>query len=62
MLRCGKNKRETGVVGKTRCIDFPTGVTPVCIPFDGPHGPVAIQVGLDACRPRTTEAELASVN
>lgn len=48
------------VVGRTRCIDFPQGATPVGIPFESPHGPVAVQVGLRCCKRRSIEEDLAA--
>jgi chemotaxis protein CheX len=34
------------VTGKDHTIGFPSGLSPVCIPFDCPWGPVSLQVGL----------------
>jgi chemotaxis protein CheX len=36
----------TVITGKGHCIDFPRQVSPICIPFDSPWGPVAVEVGL----------------
>jgi len=36
----------TVITGKGHCIDFPKQITPICIPFDGPWGAVAVEVGL----------------
>lgn len=36
----------TVITGKGHCIDFPRQITPMCIPFDSPWGPVAVEVGL----------------
>jgi chemotaxis protein CheX len=34
------------ITGKNHSIDFPSGLTPVCIPFQCDWGPVTLQVGL----------------
>jgi chemotaxis protein CheX len=36
----------TVIVGKGHAMAFPHNVTPICIPFDCPWGPVAVEVGL----------------
>ena len=36
----------TVITGKSHCIEFPTRVTPICIPFDSQWGPITIEVGL----------------
>jgi CheY-specific phosphatase CheX len=43
------------VVGRGHCIDFPSRVRPICVLFDTPAGPIALEVGLD-----TSEVELAT--
>ena len=34
------------ITGKSHCIQFPTKVTPICIPFDSAWGPITVEVGL----------------
>jgi chemotaxis protein CheX len=34
------------VTGTSHCVVFPKEVTPVCIPFDSPWGPVVVEFGL----------------
>jgi chemotaxis protein CheX len=34
------------ITGKGHCIDFPSKVTPICIPFECAWGDVAVEVGL----------------
>jgi len=34
------------ITGKGHCIQFPTKVTPICIPFDSEWGPITVEVGL----------------
>ena len=34
------------ITGKSHSIRFPTKVTPICIPFDSPWGPITVEVGL----------------
>jgi len=34
------------ITGRNHCIQFPSRVTPICIPFDSPWGPVTVEVGL----------------
>ena len=36
----------TVITGKNHCIEFPTKVTPICIPFTSPWGDIAVEVGL----------------
>ena len=35
------------VVGRSRCLAFPPAATPLCIPFETSHGPLAVEFGLD---------------
>ncbi|HID76588.1 MAG TPA: chemotaxis protein CheX [Planctomycetaceae bacterium] len=47
----------TVVSGKCHCIDFPSRVPPICIPFETPFGPMSVQVGLvetDTCTDQRT--------
>lgn len=34
------------ITGKAHCIQFPTKVTPICIPFDSEWGQITVEVGL----------------
>ena len=34
------------ITGKSHCIQFPTKVIPICIPFDSEWGPITVEVGL----------------
>lgn len=34
------------ITGKGHCIQFPTKVTPICIPFDSEWGPITVEIGL----------------
>jgi chemotaxis protein CheX len=34
------------ITGKGHCIQFPTKVAPICIPFDSEWGPITVEVGL----------------
>ncbi len=34
------------ITGRGHCIQFPTKVTPICIPFDSEWGQIAVEVGL----------------
>lgn len=34
------------ITGKAHCIQFPTKITPICIPFDSEWGPITVEVGL----------------
>ncbi len=36
----------TVITGKFHCIEFPTKVAPICIPFDSPWGEITVEVGL----------------
>jgi chemotaxis protein CheX len=36
----------TVVTGRSHCIEFPSRVTPICIPFDSDWGAVTVEVGL----------------
>lgn len=36
----------TVITGKHHCVQFPTKVTPICIPFESEWGPVTVEVGL----------------
>jgi len=36
----------TVITGRGHCIQFPTKVTPICIPFDSDWGPITVEVGL----------------
>jgi chemotaxis protein CheX len=36
----------TVITGKHHCIQFPTKVTPICIPFQSEWGPLTVEVGL----------------
>ncbi len=36
----------TVITGKNHCVEFPTKVTPICIPFTSAWGDVTIEVGL----------------
>jgi chemotaxis protein CheX len=39
------------ITGKSHCIQFPTKVTPICIPFDSEWGPITVEVGLSEPHP-----------
>jgi chemotaxis protein CheX len=39
----------TVITGKFHCIEFPTKVTPICIPFNSVWGEITVEVGL--CEP-----------
>lgn len=39
------------ITGKSHCIQFPTKVIPICIPFDSQWGPITVEVGLSEPRP-----------
>jgi chemotaxis protein CheX len=34
------------ITGRNHCIQFPTKVTPICIPFESQWGPITVEVGL----------------
>ena len=36
----------TVITGKGHCIEFPSQVTPICIPFESKWGPITVEVGL----------------
>jgi len=36
----------TVITGKGHCVEFPSKVKPICIPFESKWGPVTIEVGL----------------
>jgi chemotaxis protein CheX len=36
----------TVITGKHHCVEFPSTVTPICIPFESEWGPVTVEVGL----------------
>jgi chemotaxis protein CheX len=36
----------TVITGKNHCVDFPSKVTPICIPFNSPWGEISVEVGL----------------
>ena len=36
----------TVITGKAHCIEFPTKVTPICIPFSSAWGDITVEVGL----------------
>ncbi|MFW6114140.1 MAG: chemotaxis protein CheX [bacterium] len=36
----------TVITGKHYCVDFPSKVTPICIPFDSAWGPITVEVGI----------------
>jgi chemotaxis protein CheX len=36
----------TVITGKFHCIEFPSKVTPICIPFRSPWGDITVEVGL----------------
>ena len=40
----------TVITGKSHCIEFPTKVTPICIPFESAWGEITVEVGL--CEPQ----------
>ncbi len=48
------------VIGKNHIVAYPTGATPIGVPFDSKWGPVCIEVGL--CEKQPTGAMLASVS
>ncbi len=35
----------TVIAGKCFCVEFPSKVPPICIPFDSPWGPLTVEVG-----------------
>lgn len=36
----------TVITGRHYCVDFPSKVTPICIPFDSAWGPITVEVGI----------------
>jgi chemotaxis protein CheX len=34
------------ITGKCHCVEFPSKVTPLCIPFESQWGPITVEVGL----------------
>jgi chemotaxis protein CheX len=36
----------TVITGRNHSVGFPTGVIPLCIPFESPHGALCLEVGL----------------
>ncbi len=36
----------TVITGKNHCVEFPTKVTPICIPFASAWGEITVEVGL----------------
>jgi chemotaxis protein CheX len=36
------------ITGKSHCIQFPSKVSPICIPFNSAWGPITVEVGLSA--------------
>jgi chemotaxis protein CheX len=47
----------TVITGKRHCVEFPTKVTPICIPFTSAWGDVTVEVGL--CELNTSAADAA---
>lgn len=47
----------TVITGKNHCVEFPTKVTPICIPFTSAWGTVTVEVGL---REANTAASVAA--
>jgi chemotaxis protein CheX len=50
----------TVITGKFHCIEFPTKVIPICIPFSSPWGEISVEVGL--CEPHAGGAVAADGN
>jgi chemotaxis protein CheX len=46
----------TVITGKFHCVEFPTKVTPICIPFTSPWGEITVEVGLCEQSPRAAAA------
>jgi chemotaxis protein CheX len=44
----------TVITGKAHCVEFPTKVTPICIPFRSAWGDITVEVGL--CEPNTGQS------
>jgi chemotaxis protein CheX len=43
------------VTGTNHCVVFPKEVSPVCIPFDSPWGPIVVEFGLTESVKQTTQ-------
>lgn len=41
----------TVITGKSYCVDFPSKVTPICIPFDSAWGSITVEVGISEASP-----------
>jgi chemotaxis protein CheX len=41
----------TVITGKSHCIEFPTKITPICIPFESVWGEITVEVGLREVHP-----------
>jgi chemotaxis protein CheX len=41
----------TVITGKSHCIEFPTKITPICIPFTSAWGEITVEVGLCELHP-----------
>ncbi len=39
------------ITGKSHCIQFPSKVIPICIPFNSEFGPITVEVGLSEPHP-----------
>ena len=46
----------TVITGKFHCVEFPTKVTPICIPFNSQWGEITVEVGLCELKPRAAVA------
>ena len=49
----------TVITGKGHCIEFPTKVTPICIPFMSAWGEITVEVGLCELKPAAPAAAQA---
>ncbi len=47
----------TVITGKNHCVEFPTKVTPICIPFTSAWGDVTVEVGLREVQADVAEAK-----
>ena len=47
----------TVITGKNHCVEFPTKVTPICIPFNSAWGEVTVEVGLREVQADVAEAK-----
>ncbi len=47
----------TVITGKNHCVEFPTKVTPICIPFTAAWGDVTVEVGLREVQADVAEAK-----